>query len=91
MAVHLRETPVAVLLPKGKYDFFDWMSNWVQSGKPRLWKTWYDPQVARNDIRTWIWIGSIRPYMLFMRAFIVAISVLPCFSSPAVFKKRYSK
>jgi hypothetical protein len=51
MAVHLRETPVAVPLSKGKYPFFDWtvdLHNRVNAdcGKPA-----YDPQVARAIYR----------------------------------------
>jgi hypothetical protein len=79
MAVHLRETPVAVPLSKGKYDFFDWtveLHNRVNldCGKPA-----YDPQVARMIYEHGYGCKGISPYMLFMCAFIVAIFCLALF------------
>jgi hypothetical protein len=73
MAVHLRETPVAVPLSKGKYPFFDWtvdLHNRVNAdcGKPA-----YDPQVARAIYEHGYGCRGISPYMLFMCAIIVAI------------------
>jgi hypothetical protein len=79
--LHLHETPVAVPLSKGKYDFFDWtveLHNRVNldCGKPA-----YDPQVARMIYEHGYGWG-ISPYMLFMCASSI-YSVSPCFSSGA--------